>query len=144
MPNEPDELTMKIEQRHRDAAVAWLRQTGYPSRVAEADMIERGEYDEHSLPQAFARFEASLTKRDDELADALERIATECPWGVSDVKIQTIRVAAARLRTAAARLRGGEREATDAMIDAAERYVRAERDAIRWAIEAALRAESQS
>jgi hypothetical protein len=56
---------MKIEQRHREAAVAWLRQTGYPSRVAEADMIERGEYDEHSLPQAFARFEASLTKRDD-------------------------------------------------------------------------------
>jgi hypothetical protein len=78
-------------------------------------MIERGEYDEHSLPQAFARFEASLTKRDDELADALDRHAKQ----FGDAGLEHAMVAA--LRTAAARLRGTQDKPREPVIMKADR-----------------------
>lgn len=47
----------QVTQADRDAAATWLHEQGtrFPSREAEAAMVERGEYDEHSLVQAFAR-----------------------------------------------------------------------------------------
>ena len=53
-PDQPTAL-VEVTQGDREAAISWCRSTPHGSRHAEADIIERGDYDDHSLVQAFAR-----------------------------------------------------------------------------------------
>lgn len=72
----------KVDQDVREAAIAWLRSTPHGSRHAEADMIERGEYDDHSIVQAFARMKEA--GRQAGLREAAE-VVESLPWDESRV-----------------------------------------------------------
>jgi hypothetical protein len=82
---------MKIEQRHLEL---------FGLKVVEDPSVPDGEI--------HVRFPSRLTKRDDELADALDRWAFNLEAAPSSSNEYS---RAETLRTAAARLRGGEREA---------------------------------
>lgn len=49
---------VKVTQSIRDAAADWCKSQPFPSKQVEAVSIRAGEYDHHSLVQAFARFDA--------------------------------------------------------------------------------------
>lgn len=76
-------MAEKVDQDVRDAAIAWLRSTPHGSRHAEADMIERGEYDEHSIVQAFARMKEAGHQQG--LREAAE-VAGKCPVQYATVR----------------------------------------------------------
>ena len=46
---------IEVMQADRNAAAEWCAGQPFPSKQAEAPMIAKGEYDHHSLVQAFAR-----------------------------------------------------------------------------------------
>lgn len=85
----PTEAALEVTQADRDAAADWCVSQPFPSKQAEAPMIRAGEYDHHSLVQAFARHRLASTSNsaaEERLAEALAVIAYEQPeepWRVA-------------------------------------------------------------
>lgn len=76
-------MAEKVDQDVREAAVAWLRDRGFPSSIAEADMIERGEYEDHSCIKVLAAMKAA--GRQQGLREAAE-VAGKCPVQYATVR----------------------------------------------------------
>lgn len=54
--------TVSVTQADRDAAANWCEAQPFPSKQAEAALIRVGDYDHHSLVQAFARHRLASTQ----------------------------------------------------------------------------------
>lgn len=67
--------TIKPTQRDREAAADWCEAQPFPSKRSEAPMIRSGEYDHHSVAQAFARH--AVAERAIERAAIVEWLRTD-------------------------------------------------------------------